>query len=109
MKVSPRLVLGRSATIAAIVAVSPVAVARVSNMGRRAGEGTREEEMKLHLGEKVELGLPAAWPGLVASGGALPWSSVGERRGRVTRVRSTGEVSRMCGMRCSSRGRCFLV
>jgi len=65
MKASPRLVLGWSATIAAIAAVSPVAVAGVSNLGRRAGEGRGEEEMKLHLGEKgrawTTIGL--AWPG----------------------------------------------
>ena len=65
MKASPRLVLGRSATIAAIAAVSPVAVARVSSLGRRAGEGRGEEEMKLHLGEKGRAWTTSglAWPG----------------------------------------------
>jgi len=65
MKVSPHLVLGQSATIAAIAAVSSVAVARVSNLGRRAGEGRGEEEMKLHLGEKGQAWTTSglAWPG----------------------------------------------
>ena len=60
-----RLVLGRSATIEAIVVVSPVVVARVLNLGRRAGEGRGEEEMKLHLGEEGRAWTTSGldWPG----------------------------------------------
>ena len=47
----------------------------------------------------------AWWPAAAPCHGP----SVGERRGRVARVRSTGEASRMRGMSCSSRCRCFLV
>ena len=73
VKASPRLILGRSATIAAIAATQLAAGARVSSLGRRVGEEKEEEELESCVGglRETELGLPMAWHGLVAGGGAL--------------------------------------
>jgi hypothetical protein len=50
VKASPRLILGRSATTAAIAAAQLAAGARVSSLGRRVGEAKEEEELESCVG-----------------------------------------------------------